>query len=61
MSHTMTSPPQYSPLGITPSNPTYSSGWSSTCTARCFVFGSKVGPFGTAQLASTPPISKRTS
>jgi hypothetical protein len=29
-SHTITSPPPYSPAGITPSKSKYSSGWSST-------------------------------
>ena len=60
-SHTMTSPPPYSPDGITPSKSAYSIGWSSTCTARLRVAGSRVGPLGTAQLASTPSTSRRRS
>ena len=42
------------PAGITPSKSTYSSGWSSTWTASRRAVGSSVGPFGTAQLTSTP-------
>ena len=61
VSHTMTSPPPYSPLGMTPSKCRYSIGWSSTCTAIRLVPGSSVGPFGTAQLTSTPSISNRRS
>ena len=45
-SHTITSPPPYSPPGMTPSKSKYSSGWSSTCTARRWPSGSRVGPFG---------------
>ena len=47
--------------GITPSKSKYSSGWSSTCTAMRFTSGSSVGPFGTAQLISTPSASSRRS
>ena len=61
MSHTITSPPPYSPRGMTPSKSKYSSGWSSTWTASWRAFGSSVGPFGTAQLTSTPSISRRKS
>ena len=53
-SQTMTSPPPYSPAGITPSKSKYSIGWSSTWNAARRTFGSSVGPFGTAQLTSTP-------
>ena len=61
VSQTMTSPPPYSPLGITPSKCKYSSGWSSTWTAMRRTPGSSVGPLGTAQLASVPSISRRRS
>src|SRR5215204_2865117 len=61
MSQTMTSPPPYSPAGMTPSKSRYSMGWSSTCTALRRAAGSSVGPRGTAQLASTPFISNRRS
>ena len=44
-----------------PSKSAYSSGWSSVCAAKCFSLGSRVGPFGTAQLTSTPSISSRKS
>jgi hypothetical protein len=60
-SQTMTSPPPYSPFGMTPSKSKYSIGWSSTCTASCRAVGSRVGPFGTAQLTSTPSTSRRRS
>ena len=61
MSQTITSPPPYSPAGITPSKSRYSIGWSSTWIALRRAFGSSVGPRGTAQLASTPSISNRRS
>jgi len=35
-SHTITVPPPYCPCGMMPSNVAYSTGWSSTSTARCF-------------------------
>ena len=60
-SHISTVPPPYSPSGMTPSNPPYSSGWSSTWTASRFSPGSRLGPFGTAQLFSTPSSSSRKS
>ena len=44
MSQTITSPPPYSPAGITPSKSRYSTGWSSTCTAIRRTAGSSVGP-----------------
>ena len=47
--------------GITPSKSKYSIGWSSTCTPSRFTFGSSDGPFGIAQLTSTPSISSRKS
>ena len=43
-SHTMTSPPPYSPSGITPSKSKYSSGWSSTWTAIRLTSGRGSGP-----------------
>ena len=46
-----TVPAPYSPSGISPSNVAYSSGWSSTWTARCCCPGSSGTPFGTAQLS----------
>ena len=60
-SHTITSPPPYWPRGMTPSKSRYSIGWSSTWTASRLTAGSSVGPFGTAQLTSTPSISNRKS
>jgi hypothetical protein len=60
-SHTMTSPPPYPPAGMIPSKSMYSMGWSSTWKAARRAFGSSVGPLGTAQLASTPSISRRKS
>ena len=39
----------------------YSSGWSSVRTASRLSAGSSDGPFGTAQLHSTPPCSSRKS
>ena len=60
-SQTITSPPPYSPAGMTPSKSRYSMGWSSTWMAACRTPGSSVGPFGTAQLTSTPSISSRRS
>jgi ribosome recycling factor len=50
-----------SDVGITPSNDPYSTGWSSTCIASRLSRGSKDGPFGTAQLSSTPSSSRRKS
>src|SRR5262249_19435122 len=61
LSHTITVPPPYSPSGITPSNPPYSTGWSSTCSASRFTAGSSDGPFGTAHDSSTPFHSSRKS
>src|SRR6201999_436503 len=61
VSHTITSPPPYWPDGMTPSKSRYSIGWSSTWIAACFTSESRVGPLGTAQLASTPSISNRRS
>ena len=61
LSQTITSPPPYSPAGMTPSKSMYSIGWSSTWMAARRTAGSRVGAFGTAQLASTPSISKRRS
>ena len=43
-SQTITSPPPYSPAGMTPSKSRYSIGWSSTWTAVRRAFGSSVGP-----------------
>ena len=60
-SQTITSPPPYSFAGITPSKGRYSIGWSSVRIASRRAFGSSVGPFGTAQLTSTPSISRRKS
>lgn len=56
-----TVPAPYSPSGISPSKPAYSSGWSSVGWASAFRRGSSGGPFGTAQDFSTPPASKRKS
>jgi hypothetical protein len=60
-SQTMTSPAPYSARGMRPSNAKYSSGWSSTRTARRRTRGSSDGPRGTAHETSTPLISRRTS
>ena len=60
-SQMMTSPAPYSPWGITPSKSKYSIGWSSVRMARRFSSGSRVGPFGTAQLTRTPFTSSRVS
>lgn len=49
LSRTITVPPPYSPAGMTPSNSSYSSGWSSVGTARRWSLGSADGPFGTDQ------------
>ena len=61
VSQTIIGPPPYSPAGITPSKSMYSTGWSSVSTASRFSAGSSDGPFGTAQLFSTPPSSSRRS
>src|SRR5712692_10621363 len=53
--------PPYSPLGISPANLKYSRGWSSTCTARWFFFGSGGMPLGTAHDTPTPSFSRRRS
>ena len=57
----LTVPPPYWPFGMTPSNPLYSSGWSSVCIARRLSEGSRLGPFGTAQDSITPSSSSRKS
>src|SRR5438132_5041809 len=57
----VTVPPPYSPFGISPANLKYSSGWSSTCTARWFFFGSGGMPLGTAHDTPTPSFSRRRS
>src|SRR5438445_9473935 len=57
----VTVPPPYSPFGISPANLKYSSGWSSTCTARWFFFGSGGMPLGTAHDTPTPSFSSRKS
>jgi hypothetical protein len=54
-------PPPYSPFGISPENSRYSMGWSSVRTASRTVAGSVGRPLGTAQEASTPSRSRRTS
>src|SRR5438132_8940439 len=56
-----TCPPPYSPFGISPANLKYSSGWSSTWTARWFFFGSGGMPLGTAHETPTPSFSSRKS
>jgi len=61
LSQISTVPAPYCPFGISPSKPAYSSGWSSTWTARCCCPGSSGTPFGTAQLASAPARSRRKS
>src|SRR5213593_4315294 len=60
-SQIFTVPPPYSPFGISPANLKYSSGWSSTWTARWFFFGSGGMPLGTAQDTPTPSFSRRKS
>src|SRR5712692_2246110 len=57
----VTVPPPYSPFGISPANLKYSSGWSSTWTARWFFFGSGGMPLGTAHDTPTPSFSSRRS
>src|SRR6266550_5023614 len=57
----VTVPPPYSPFGISPANLKYSSGWSSTWTARWFFFGSGGMPLGTAHETPTPSFSSRKS
>src|SRR5438105_6374228 len=54
-------PPPYSPFGISPANLKYSSGWSSTWTARWFFLGSGGMPLGTAHETPTPSRSRRKS
>ena len=54
-------PAPYSPAGICPSKVAYSSGWSSVWTARRRTPRVVGRPFGTAQLLSTPPASRRRS
>ncbi len=61
LSQTMTAPPPYSPLAIVPSKSAYSSGWSSTATARRFSPGFRLGPRVTAQLLRTPSSARRKS
>src|SRR5438093_13602248 len=46
---------------MTPSKSPYSSGWSSTWTARRLSAGLGDGPLGTAQDLSTPSISRHRS
>src|SRR5512138_1863352 len=46
---------------MVPSKSAYSIGWSSTSTAIRLSAGSYDGPFGTAQLRSVPPSSRRKS
>src|SRR4029450_6517375 len=46
---------------MTPSKSAYSTGWSSTSTARRFSAGSGEGPWGTAHDFRTPPHSRRKS
>src|SRR5688572_11715872 len=60
-SQIVTCPPPYSRAAIVPLNEAYSSGWSSVGTARRLVPGAVGGPFGTAQLFSTPSRSSRRS
>src|ERR1700685_2492134 len=60
-SQIITVPPPYSPCGMVPSNALYSTGWSSTWTARRFSPGSRLGPRVTAQLFMTPSSSSRRS
>src|SRR6266550_7522236 len=57
----VTVPPPYSPFGISPANLKYSSGWSSTWTARWFFLGSGGTPLGTAHETPTPSFSSRKS
>src|SRR6059036_107710 len=54
-------PAPYWPLGISPWNSRYSSGWSSVRTARWLCLGSSGMPLGTAHEASTPSCSSRRS
>ena len=54
-------PAPYWPLGISPWNSRYSSGWSSVRTARWLRLGSSGMPLGTAHEASTPSCSSRRS
>ena len=60
-SQIITVPPPYSPCGMVPSKVLYSTGWSSTWTARRFSPGSRLGPRVTAQLFITPSSSSRRS
>src|SRR5690242_5973966 len=60
-SQIVTVPPPYSPFGISPANLKYSSGWSSTWTARWFCLGSGGMPLGTAHETPTPSFSSRRS
>src|SRR6185503_8285227 len=46
---------------MVPSKELYSIGWSSTSTASLLTDGSRLGPFGTAQLFITPSSSRRKS
>ena len=57
----LTWPPPYSPFGMEPAKVAYSSGWSSVWTASRLSPVSVGGPFGTAQLTSTPSCSSRKS
>ena len=54
-------PAPYWPLGISPWNSRYSSGWSSVCTARRLSLGASGMPLGIAHEASTPSCSSRRS
>src|SRR2546423_5863999 len=54
-------PAPYSPLGISPWNSRFSSGWSSVRTARWLRLGSSGIPLGTAHEARTPSCSGRRS
>ena len=54
-------PAPYSPFGMTPSKPAYSSGWSSVRAAKRRSAGSADGPFGKAQHFSPPSSSRRMS
>src|SRR6266699_4763210 len=60
-SQIVTWPAPYSPWPMLPSNVPYSSGWSSTWTARWLRFGSSGTPLGTAHETSTPSRSRRKS
>src|SRR3954471_167652 len=57
----VTCPPPYSPAAMAPANEAYSSGWSSVGTASRLDPVVSGGPFGTAQLLSTPSRSSRRS